>query len=956
MGLRGVLVEREAELKLLEQRLAAVRSGEGGVILIEGPAGLGKSRLLTAAGDMAREAGMQVLGAQATELERDFPFGVAIQLFEPRWMAADPEERAQLADGPAQRAAAELLSGAAPAEDAGPQDRGYSMMQGLFWLARNLAAPGEGAPSGTPLLMLVDDVHCADGPSLRFLAYLAKRIDDMPIGLVTTVRAGETTADEQALAALRDAAGDGLMRPESLTGAGVSAIVRARFPDADEAFCQACARVTGGNAFLLTELLGQVEVEHQTPDVETAARLAELAPESVLNAVLVRLSALPDEARAVARSVAVLGDGAPVEQVAQLSGLTMRQTFRGADALAARHLFYPGAPLAFVHPLIAAAVRASTSPLDRAASHRRAAMILTASGATDEQVAAHLLAAPAESDPRAVESLRAAARNALTRGAAESAVRILRRALAERPGPAVYPDLLAELAEAESAAGLPGAVERLEDAIRVADDAPRRAELALAQGRALHGQQRFSDAADVLAGAMAEIDPRDGGPAAELETAFVAAALFVPERREDARSRAQRLQRRIIGEPTPAQRRALAHIAFDAGLRGAGRAEVLRLAEQAGAAAADEPDPLDALSWPMLTGALLFVDELERVLELCDVALARPLLETPESSHDAHALASFCRAWALYSSGRIAEAATAASDALDAEPPGSASYVRTAHGMIACCHLQTGQPEQAETALSVIDHPDVPDSAELGFLLDVRAQLRLIQLRPAEALEDATTAGHQLERRRGRISPGVVAWRSTAALAHLALGDAPRAAELAAAELDHAERAGVTRVVIRDLRVLGLAGRGDRGLELLEQAVATGDGYPPRLEHMRALLDLGAARRRANQRVAAREPLRRALDLSHSGGASALEERARMELGSAGARPRRAMLSGLDSLTPSERRVAEVASKGLTTRQIAETLFVSPKTVEYHLRHIYQKLDIASRQELTRLIDSNGDG
>src|SRR5690242_3003731 len=97
LGLRGVLVERENELSLLEQRLADVRAGEGSVIFIEAPAGLGKSRLLTAAGDMAREADMQVLGAQATELERDFPFGVAIQLFEPRWMAADPDERERLA-------------------------------------------------------------------------------------------------------------------------------------------------------------------------------------------------------------------------------------------------------------------------------------------------------------------------------------------------------------------------------------------------------------------------------------------------------------------------------------------------------------------------------------------------------------------------------------------------------------------------------------------------------------------------------------------------------------------------------------------------------------------------------------------------------------------------------------------------------------------------------------------
>ncbi len=430
----------------------------------------------------------------------------------------------------------------------------------------------------------------------------------------------------------------------------------------------------------------------------------------------------------------------------------------------------------------------------------------------------------------------------------------------------------------------------------------------------------------------------------------------MPERREDARRRAERLERQVGTEPTPAQRRALAHMAFDAGLRGADRAAVLELAERSRSAAASDPDPLGTLIWPMLTGALLLVDELERALEVCDAALDAAGLAASQSAVDEHALAGFCRAWPLYAGGRIGEALSAALSALDARGPGSPSYVRAAYGLIACCHLEAGQLEQAETALSIIDHPDVQESPEFGFLLDVRAGLRLAQLRPAEALDDAMAAGAQLEQRFDGISPGAVAWRSTAALAHLGLGDPERASELARAELQQARSAGITRVVIRDLRVLGLAGRGKRGLELLHEAVATGEGHPTRLEHVRALLDLGAALRRANQRVAARKPLRRALDLSHAGGASALEQRARTELTACGARPRRAMLSGVESLTPSERRVAEVAAKGLTTRQIAEALFVSPKTVEFHLRHIYQKLDISSREALGRLLDDGNGG
>jgi DNA-binding CsgD family transcriptional regulator len=122
---------------------------------------------------------------------------------------------------------------------------------------------------------------------------------------------------------------------------------------------------------------------------------------------------------------------------------------------------------------------------------------------------------------------------------------------------------------------------------------------------------------------------------------------------------------------------------------------------------------------------------------------------------------------------------------------------------------------------------------------------------------------------------------------------------------------------------------------------------------VRALVDLGAALRRTNQRAAAREPLQRADDLAREGGAQTLRERARTELQATGARPRReALLSGPASLTPSERRIAELAATGQSNREIALALFVTPKTVEYHLRNVYRKLDIATRRELTTALSA----
>ncbi len=137
---------------------------------------------------------------------------------------------------------------------------------------------------------------------------------------------------------------------------------------------------------------------------------------------------------------------------------------------------------------------------------------------------------------------------------------------------------------------------------------------------------------------------------------------------------------------------------------------------------------------------------------------------------------------------------------------------------------------------------------------------------------------------------------------------------------------------------------------MLRQAVEIGNRYPPRLEAVHAMLEFGAALRRAKQRADARDPLRQVLEFASQNGATTLAERAQTELAATGSRSRGVLLTGVDSLTPSERRVANHAAQGMTTRQIAEALFISRKTVEYHLRHIYQKLEISSRAELTSVL------
>lgn len=945
---RRWLIERDNEIHVLGQRIATARKGTGGVLLIESPAGMGKSCLLAAAKDMAREAHMQVISAQGRELEGDFPFGVAIQLFEPRWNSADPEERERIVGGPAHRAG-ELLTGGIAATASFPGDQGYALIHGLFWLAANLVMPPDADERGVPTVILVDDTHWADRPSLRFLAYLADRIADLPVLLIVAVRPGESSADQKALIAIRNTAGDSVLRPSSLSENGVAVLVRSRFVDSDTEFCSACGRLTGGNPFLLVELLEQVRADGLSPDSATAVRLAELAPESVLNAVIARLEAMPADVRAFATAVAVLGEGASLPHVAMLADLDIEVASRAADTLSVMHLLHAGTPSSFVHPLIASAVRASIRPLDRASAHRRAATILSAEGASEEQVAAHLLSAPPGSDQGAVHALRAGARKALATGAIDSAARMLKRALEENPGPDVYPELLAELGQAELAAGAPEGFERLEAAIAMTREPAPRAKLALALAQTLQEQGRFEEGAAALATVLEDLESDDRELVDELEAAYIAAASAVPRLAGEARTRGEQLLARIGEKPTPNQRVALAHTALHGALHGEDKASVLHLVNLAWVdGALLETETPDGLTWPLLAGALLFVDELEQDVSICDAALAAA---RDQESSVGFAAAGYSRAWPLLEQGRIAEAAADAQAGLDARPDSWRNHVRTAYGAITCCHILRGQLEQAETAVSILGHPEMSESIHLAFLLEVRSRLRLAQHRPADALADAMEAGRLSDNLFMGISPGAMPWRSTAALAYLALGETAEAKRRAAEELEHAKRLGVARIVIRSLRILGLAEGGDQGLELLSEAVQIGARCPPRLEFIHALIDLGAALRRANQRAVARGPLRKALELSHRGGATALWEQARTELAATGARPRRLMLTGIESLTPSELRVAEFAAVGLTTRQMAETLFVTPKTIEFHLRNIYQKLDVRSRDELTETLE-----
>jgi DNA-binding CsgD family transcriptional regulator len=946
--MRGVLVERDRELAVIDRVLEDARAGDGGVLVINAPAGHGKTRLMTVAGDRARAAGLGVLGAQATELEREFPFGVAVQLLEPLWLAADAQLRARWSAGAA-TAAAELLDGRLSSEPSAGGGVPFALIHGLFSLVRNLGTL-QHPPDSEGLVMLIDDAQWADGPSWRFLAYLAERIAALPLAVVVAVRAGESGPEPRALSALHAAAGRQVLSPQALSDTGVAALVRARLPQSTSPFISTCAEVTSGNPFLLTKLIDEVLDDQLTPNAATAETLTELTPDAVLASVISRLGALPGECLTLARTLAVLGDGTPVSQVAELAELAIPTAAGAADMLAAHHLLRPGAPLSFAHPLIQSSVRAAMPPLERARAHRRAALMLLERGASAEAVAAQLLHAPPESDPRAIAALVSAARHAMASGAPDSAVRLLERARAEQPQSDQDAELLGELAEAEAASGSPAAVTHLQQAIARSASKARRDELKLVLVNAYLGESRYDEAAAVVTDSLHR--GSSPAPVGELDLALLATARFVPALRERARSRGRELMTVCGAEPSVLERRALAEAAINGALDGEPHGHVRAMVQRAwddGALLSPAP-PHD---WRMLTSALYFIDELELGIELCDAALERG--QEP-GADELRILARSCRAWPLYAQGRITEALADARAALDWLPKDwiHLPRQRTCFGALALCLIDRGELEQAETALSILDHPGSRETVHYPALLDGRARLRLAQLRPEDALRDAAAAGRACAEL-GFVTPGAVPWRTTQALALIALGEHQQAQALAGEALELAREIGVGRIVARATRCLGLASRGKAREQLLRSAVELCEELPQRREHIECLLAWGAALRRSNQRAAAREPLQRAYELAHAGGATVLADAARAELDATGARARRMLTRGAPSLTPRELSVAQLASSGQTTRAMAEALFVSPKTIEYHLRQIYRKLEISSRGQLAAALEP-GDG
>jgi DNA-binding CsgD family transcriptional regulator len=808
------------------------------------------------------------------------------------------------------------------------------VLHGLFWLVSNLA-------ERDPLMLVVDDAHWADPPSLRFLAYLARRLSGLALLLLVAVRPREAGGQQELVCALSGDLSSKVLAPAPLSEAAVGHLVAERFARAaaDE-FVAACHAATGGNPFLVGELIAALSSDRVAATADNARRVGQIGPETVSRAVLARVSRIGGEAGALTEAVAVLGGRCELRHGAALAGLEQDAAALASDELSQIAVLRPTRPLQFVHPLVQAAVYEAVPPGRRSLAHRAAARLLSVEGASPDRVALHLLNAEPAGEQWGVEALRAAAEAASVRGAPEQAAGYLRRALREPPAASERAVVLHQLGAAELLARDPAATEHLVQALDATVDPGARGPIALLLGRAAVSTGRLADARELLGAVIEQQGEAEPGVLARLEAYRSVGGVWDPRfaaelERELPRLRALADRGGVAGRPL------LLLIAFRLAFEGGRHEEILALVERAlDRGRLIESESAEAIEITWAARALTFIDELDRADRLLDEMVAD---SRKRGSVMGYATASAWRAAIALRRGLIAPAEADARTAVELATAHGLHFIAPyAHSFLGEALIERGELEQAAALL---------ERPELGPMHGTRPEARFLHTRARVALArgDSQAAIADLRACEAQETwfrnPNVLAWRSTLALA-LPASSREETLALLDIELEQARTIGQSRAIGVALRARGLVCKGEEQVSLLTQAITELEACPSRLEQAHALTDLGAALRRASRRTAAREPLRTGLDLATRCGALALAARAREELVAAGARPRRERLSGVEALTASELRVAQMAAAAMTNREIAQALFVTIKAVAFHLTHVYEKLDIAGRAQL----------
>lgn len=904
-GSTSDLVDRARELASLRRMVDEVADARPGCVLVEGPAGIGKSRLLVEAVRVATSAGLRVLSARGSQLERSFGFGAVRQLFDP--CTGDPGARDRLLAGAAS-VAKPVFDEVAGDETA--NNGSFAVLHGLYWLTVNLANEG-------PVVICIDDIQWCDSASLRYLAYLVKRLEGLPVLVVLAMRTGEQHPDDALLADLALDSSVTVLRPAPLSPEAAATLVRARLGEGADPFVEACHRMTSGNPLLLRQLLRALADEGVRPDVSHVDTVRAVGSRAVSALVTLRLRRMPPTVTASARAVAVLGEAAGLPTVAALAQLPEDEVAAALDTLSRSEILTDDGHLTFVHPLVRDAIYDDLPAGERALHHDRAAQVLRTLGATPEQVAVHLLRAPHRGSVATVQLLRSAAGTAISRGAADAAVGLLRRALEE---PVSGPDraaVLVELGRVETQVDGPAGVSHLCDAYTALDEPHERALLAM----------------DI---ARTHVFVSPPGVA----TSFArAASAALPDRLDDERQGLLALQRitgfmhglpadayragpvpEVSGEGDGARMLA-ATLSYELLREGEDRAGAVRLARFA-----LEEDRLlavdNGLLWIVAANVLMLADD--ELGDFWDRALAR-----------AHATGglfaalsvNLWRGFAQWRRGQLDDAVQSLTDAVEQQRVWGISEATSTYAAAFTLGVLTDLGDLDAAASSLEDARRLPWVGEGGRLMrEAAARLLLEQGRPSDALGELAASADSPP----VANPAWGPWRGLAARALHALGRSDEAMVLAQEEVDLLRRWGAPTALGPSLRLLGEL-RGADGAEHLREAVEVLSGTSSVLEEARARLALGRCQAVAHQEAV--PLLKAALATARACGAARVVHdalSALVERGESAAEVDDVPVG----ITSRQRRVTDLVASGLDVNEVAQRLFLTPGTVRAVLESV----------------------
>ena len=898
-----VLRGRGRESASLEALLDGVRAGRSGVLVLRGEPGVGKSALLESAA--AAVSGVRVLRAAGIESEMELAFAGLHQLCVP---IVDRLDRLPAPQRDALGAAFGLTAGVGP-------DR---FLVGLAVLTLLSDAAGD-----QPLVCVVDDLQWLDRASRETLAFVARRLLADPVGMILATReaADELTGlPELTVAGLSVGHARGLL--DSMFRAPVDEHVRDRI-----------LAETRGNPLALIELSREITSAELAGFATADAPLATRIEESFRQ----RVEPLPDDTRRLLLAAAAdpSGDVALLRRACEQLGISSDAAVLPASDAG---LFTLGARATFFHPLVRSAVYRTATTEARAEVHRALAE------ATDpvqapERRAWHRAQASTEPDEDVALELERCAGRAGGRGGLAAAAALLERSVALTADPARRSERALAAAQAQHVAGAPDAAL---DLLAIADLGPldelQRARAERLRARLAFAQRRGSDAPPLLLRAAKRLQPLDPALARETYLEALAAALTTGER--DSLTQAFEALR---ATPSPSPVRATELLMTGQALRVVeGGAAGIPVLERALRAFRSEPlegeDEMRALLFACAVAQSLWDDESWWALPSRYVSLAR----------EAGALAALPIALEMQCASQVdAGQLAAAQDSIEeaqaiADATGSPPMHDGAVRLAALRGVERPALERVEAAIR-----DATDRGEETTITG--AEYAAAILYNGLGRHDAALGAAQ---RACDHHPAKAYPRALSEMVEAAARSGE--GELAARALDQLQEgttvSGTDWALGIEARARALISDGSAADALYREAIDRLGRTRVRVEHARARLLYGEWLRRDRRRLEARAELRAAHESFIAIGATAFAARAARELLATGETARKRTVETIDRLTPQETQIARLARDGLSNPEIGSRLFISPRTVEYHLHKVFSKLDIASRSQLEQAL------